>query len=257
MTAAPYQLLTAGSRAACWRWGWLVLRRAALAEQRFPPPDFESGYKLPVTLTPPAAALCSRNTSTWRCLAALGLGCLLRLKQRSRKAVLGLSLFSLLYFGFWRKGCICAIGSLQNVALGLVRPGYAVPLTALVFFARAAGRRAVCRARLLRGGLPARRVAGPGAAQAGESAAWLEHALGLMPYIYLGAGVVRRDRQRFHHLPVRSVRADLPVERAASGCCSWAARCCWSGCSWAGHTAVFSVPMARCSSWRRSSRNGA
>ena len=67
-------------------------------------------------------------------LVALGLACYFVLKLRSRRAVLGLSLFSLAYFGFYRQGCICAIGSVQNVTLGLFERGYAVPLTALAFF---------------------------------------------------------------------------------------------------------------------------
>ena len=47
---------------------------------------------------------------------------------------MALSIFSLLYFGFWRKGCVCAIGSVQNVALALFDPGYAVPLGVAAFF---------------------------------------------------------------------------------------------------------------------------
>ena len=34
-----------------------LLAGVALAEQRFPPPDFESGHKLPITTTPPARAI--------------------------------------------------------------------------------------------------------------------------------------------------------------------------------------------------------
>src|ERR1035438_8985912 len=36
---------------------FLVLASVALAEQRFPPPDFESGHHLPVTTMPPARAI--------------------------------------------------------------------------------------------------------------------------------------------------------------------------------------------------------
>jgi ferredoxin len=43
-------------------------------------------------------------------------------------------IFSLAYFGFYRKGCICAIGAIQNVALTLFDSSYAIPLTALLFF---------------------------------------------------------------------------------------------------------------------------
>jgi NAD-dependent dihydropyrimidine dehydrogenase PreA subunit len=45
-----------------------------------------------------------------------------------------MSVFSLAYFGFYRGGCICAIGSVQNVSLSLFNEGYSIPLTALMFF---------------------------------------------------------------------------------------------------------------------------
>jgi ferredoxin len=45
-----------------------------------------------------------------------------------------MSLFSLAYFGFYRQGCICSVGSVQNVSLALFNQEYAVPLTALLFF---------------------------------------------------------------------------------------------------------------------------
>jgi len=45
-----------------------------------------------------------------------------------------MSLFSLLYFGFYRQGCICPVGSIQNIVLSFADPGYAVPVTVLIFF---------------------------------------------------------------------------------------------------------------------------
>ena len=66
--------------------------------------------------------------------ASLALGSWLVYKRRSRKGLMALSIFSVLYFGFWRKGCVCSIGSLQNVALALCDRGYAVPVGVLAFF---------------------------------------------------------------------------------------------------------------------------
>ena len=37
-------------------------------------------------------------------------------------------------FWIYCLGCICAVGSIQNVALALFNPGYAIPVTALLFF---------------------------------------------------------------------------------------------------------------------------
>jgi len=45
-----------------------------------------------------------------------------------------MSVFSLAYFGFYREGCICAVGSVQNVSLALFNTGYSIPLSALLFF---------------------------------------------------------------------------------------------------------------------------
>ncbi len=56
------------------------------------------------------------------------------LKKRSRQGLVWISLFSLAYFGFYREGCICAIGSVQNVSLALFNADYGIPFSALLFF---------------------------------------------------------------------------------------------------------------------------
>ena len=58
----------------------------------------------------------------------------LALKKRSRQGLSWMSVFSLAYFGFYRQGCICSVGSVQNVSLALFNEGYTIPLTALLFF---------------------------------------------------------------------------------------------------------------------------
>jgi polyferredoxin len=64
---------------------------------------------------------------------ALALAAWLALKRRSRAGLVVLSLACLAYFGFWREGCLCPVGSLQVVAEGLVT-GMPLPLSAVVFF---------------------------------------------------------------------------------------------------------------------------
>ena len=93
---------------------FLLLVGVALAEQRFPPPDFESGHKLPATTTPAARAVLLQYLDVAVLAASLGLASWLVYKQRSRKGLIALSISSLLYFGFWRKGCVCAIGSCRT-----------------------------------------------------------------------------------------------------------------------------------------------
>ena len=106
---------------------------AACGVERFPPPDF-SDHALPPTVVPNPQP----RTSDWLDVAVLALGLAatswLSLRQRSRRGIVIVSLVSLAYFGFWRRGCVCAIGSIQNVALGLADPTYAVPLAVMALF---------------------------------------------------------------------------------------------------------------------------
>jgi NosR/NirI family nitrous oxide reductase transcriptional regulator len=105
------------------------------AQQRFPKPEFDSGYVQPDPCHtrspgpwPWSILMC------WYCLAVLSLASWLAVKRRSRRGLLWLSVFTLIYFGFYRDGCICSIGAIQNVALSIFDPGYAISITALLFF---------------------------------------------------------------------------------------------------------------------------
>ncbi len=168
----------------------LLSAGCALAEQRFPPPDFESGHQLPTTTTPPARALTLEYLDVAVLAASLGLATWLVYKRRSRKGLMALSVFSLLYFGFWRKGCVCAIGSLQNVSLALCDRSYAVPLGVVAFFvlpllvALFAGR-SFCAGVCPHGALQDLVLLKPL-----KVPSWLEQALSVLPYVYLGAGVL-------------------------------------------------------------------
>jgi NosR/NirI family transcriptional regulator, nitrous oxide reductase regulator len=112
----------------------LVWAGAVQAESRFPQPQFESGYKQPVTETPIPSGATHAWVDVGLLAAALGLASWLALKRRTRPGLRLLMLASLLYFGFWRNGCICPVGSVQNVALALADSGYVVPATVVVFF---------------------------------------------------------------------------------------------------------------------------
>jgi ferredoxin len=104
------------------------------AQDRFPRPEFESGYVYPEHQQP------LQRSQTWEyidvavLIAALSVTTWLALKKRSRQGLIWISVFSLAYFGFYREGCICSVGSIQNVALALFNDGYTIPLTALLFF---------------------------------------------------------------------------------------------------------------------------
>src|SRR5262249_2137787 len=86
----------------------------AFGEQRFPPPDFESGHQLPVTAQPAPRVFLLQYLDVAVLVGCLGVATWLVFRKRSRAGLIALSVLSLFYFGFYRRGCVCAIGSLQN-----------------------------------------------------------------------------------------------------------------------------------------------
>jgi len=112
----------------------LTWHAVIFAQERFPRPEFESGYVYPEHQMPPDRAPVWEYIDLAVLVAALSVAAWLALKKRSRQGLVWLSVFSLAYFGFFREGCICSVGSVQNVALALFNNNYAIPLTALLFF---------------------------------------------------------------------------------------------------------------------------
>jgi NosR/NirI family nitrous oxide reductase transcriptional regulator len=104
-------------------------------DMRFPAPEFKSGYVFPETTVPPATSETQQWVDVAVLAAALSLAAWLAVKRHSRRGVFWLMIFSLFYFGFYKQGCICPIGSIQNVALSLFNSHYALPSTVLIFFA--------------------------------------------------------------------------------------------------------------------------
>jgi polyferredoxin len=107
---------------------------ALFAQDRFPRPEFESGHVYPTNQMPVPRAQVWQYIDVAVLIAALATTAWLALKKRSRQGLIWMSLFSLAYFGFYREGCICSVGSVQNVSLALFNTGYSIPLTALLFF---------------------------------------------------------------------------------------------------------------------------
>jgi ferredoxin len=172
--------------------GSSVLLHTGLArgESRFPRPEFESGYVSPETTVPPARSVSYEYLDTAVLLLALSLSSYLALGRRSRRGIFLVTLFSLAYFGFWRKGCICAVGALQNVVVAVFDGGYAVPLTVVAFFALPLVftlffGRTFCASVCPLGAAQDVVVLRPVRVSPG-----LEHALGMLPYVYLGAVVL-------------------------------------------------------------------
>lgn len=156
----------------------------------FPPPEFSRPHAYPVVPDlPPRPEL-----FMYLDVVVLALGLFLAawfvLKKRSRVGTVAVMLGSLAYFGFWRKGCVCSIGSIQNVAQALFDPGYALTVAAAVFFllplavALFFGRvfcAAVCPHGAIQDFFLVKPVKLP---------EWLGRGLGVLPFVYLGAAVL-------------------------------------------------------------------
>jgi ferredoxin len=127
--------------------------------QRFPKPDFKSGYTQPVPTAPEPRSLFWEYFDVFILLCTLSLASYFSLKKRSRNHIFLLLVFSLAYFGFFREGCVCSIGAIQNVAFSLANSSYAIPLTVIAF-------------------LPV------------NVPTWLEEVLGYLPYLYLGFAIL-------------------------------------------------------------------
>ena len=75
--------------------------------QRFPKPEFESGYIQAETQIPVPRSDALEYMDVFVLILALSLVTWLVLKKRSRTGVFWISIFSILYFGFYREGCVC------------------------------------------------------------------------------------------------------------------------------------------------------
>ncbi len=169
---------------------WPVFGATAFASARFPPPDFESGYQLPETTYPAARATSWEIVDVAVLIIALSFAAWLALKRRSRKGLFILSIFSLAYFGFFREGCVCPIGAIQDISLALADGRYALPVVVILFFslpllfALLFGRvfcAGVCPLGAIQDLVLIRPIRIP---------LWLEKALGVLPLVYLGAAVL-------------------------------------------------------------------
>ena len=105
-----------------------------LTSNRFPKPDFESGYIYPEQhFAVPNEALWS-GIDIAILLLLISLVTWAVIKKQIRFPVTIVSVISVAYFGFLRHGCVCSIGAVQNVALSLTNNSYSIPLFVLLMF---------------------------------------------------------------------------------------------------------------------------
>jgi polyferredoxin len=168
-----------------------VLALSALfAQYQRKPPDFGKSYSLPTPTHPEPRTAWVRILDVIVLVAGLAVGAWLILKRRSRNGVVILSIGALAYFGFYRKGCVCPIGAIQNVTLSLIDPHYMISLGVIAFFFLPLAA-ALLFGRVFCGG-----VCPIGAAQdlvllwPKKVPARVDKALGWFPYVYLGLAVL-------------------------------------------------------------------
>ena len=159
-------------------------------QERFPKPDFQSDYIRPDLLTPTPRTVALEYMDIFVLLAALSLATYFAHKQRSRRNIFLLMVFALAYFGFYRKGCVCSVGAIQNVGLALFNPAYVIPASVIIFFvlplilALFYGR-TFCAAVCPLGAIQDAVVLKPTDVPAG-----LASVLSVLPYVYLGLAVL-------------------------------------------------------------------
>lgn len=169
----------------------LVVTLAATAlGSRFPHPEFESGYVRPSTEGPEPLGAMADFIDLGLLAAALALATYFIHKSRSRRAIYALMVVCLVYFGFIRNGCICPIGSIQNVVAALASDGYTLSIAVLGFFllplvsALFSGR-TFCSSVCPLGGIQDVVAIKP------LKVPWqISRTLGIIPYIFLGLAVL-------------------------------------------------------------------
>ena len=156
-----------------------------------PQPDtIGGGYKTPPVQKPLPRDYWLQVMDVALLAAAMGVSVWLVLARRSRRWLVALAIGSLAYFGFYREGCICPIGSIQNVAGALVNPTYSIPivvtatfvlpLVVALFFGRA-----FCGGVCALGAMQELVVLKPV-----QVPRRLDRALGLLKYVYLGIAIL-------------------------------------------------------------------
>ncbi len=103
-------------------------------EARFPKPDFTSGYQYPEIFHSVPMEHVWNAIDIVLLVAMMSAVAWAAYKKRSRAVIYSMSVISVLYFGFFRSGCVCSVGSIQNVILAMVDPTYNLSWYVLLIF---------------------------------------------------------------------------------------------------------------------------
>ncbi len=168
----------------------VVMALPVQAVQRFPRPAFSTDYTPPPLTTPDSRWAHAALFDVGVLVVALALAGWLALRRRSRRGMWLLTVFSVLYFGFWRRGCVCPVGAIQNVAQGLADPAFVVPLPVLLFFALPIVWTLFTGRTFCAGVCPLGAVQELVLWRPVRVPMWLAHVLGLFPWVFLTLAVL-------------------------------------------------------------------
>ncbi len=159
-------------------------------EQRFPKPEFETKYEVPSIEMPDSRVVDLPYFNVFLLVFLLALTSWLVIKKRSRKYVSWVSIFSVLYFGFYVGGCVCPVGSLQNVTLALFKADYIIPITTLLFFIIPLVFTLFFGRTFCASVCPLGAIQDVVALKPMQLKAWVQKVFGLVPFIYLAFAVL-------------------------------------------------------------------
>jgi ferredoxin len=160
------------------------------AGPRFPMPEFESGHTQPPTSQTPPRLLLFEILDVLVLIAALTIVTWYTHKKRSRKGVFWVSVFSLIYFGFIREGCVCSIGAIQNVTLALFNSSYNIPISVIAFFVIPLIYTLFYGRTFCAGVCPLGAIQDIFALRPHDLKSWIQKTLGLIPFVYLGLAIL-------------------------------------------------------------------
>ena len=157
---------------------------------KYPPPELGPEYVEPEAFQPGYRELLPPFAEVSLLAVAILLAAYLAHKQRSRRGLWWLSIASLAWFGFIREGCICPVGSTQNVAQAIFDSTAVIAPATILFFslpliAALLWGRAFCAAVCPLGAIQELVLLRPTALPR-----WLTAGLSLLPHVYLGLAVL-------------------------------------------------------------------
>lgn len=96
--------------------------------------DIGKSYQVPPVQRIPPRSIWIYGLDVTLLAVGLVVAALIAHRWRHRWMAVAMSIFSIAYFGFYRQGCVCPVGSVQNVTASFVDSSLAVPLVVLLFF---------------------------------------------------------------------------------------------------------------------------